>query len=63
MTIDRFLTTKAACKDFIGLVGSYFVEQGKRAFDALSAATGDSCNLACCSGGRRQRDERSPAGI
>ena len=46
MTIDRFLTTKTACKDFIGWVGSDFVEQGKRAFDALSAATGDSCNLA-----------------
>ena len=46
MTIDRFLTTKKACADFIGWVGSDFVEQGKRAFDALSAATGDSCNLA-----------------
>ena len=46
MTIDRFLTTKTACKDYIGWVGSDFVEQGKRAFDALSAATGDSCNLA-----------------
>jgi ABC-type sugar transport system substrate-binding protein len=46
MTIDRFLTTKTACADYIGWVGSNFVEQGKRAFDALSAATGDSCNLA-----------------
>src|SRR3954451_3266463 len=46
MTIDRFLTTKTACKDFIGWVGSDFVEQGKRAFDALSAASSDSCNLA-----------------
>ena len=46
MTIDRFLTTKKACTDYIGWVGSDFVEQGKRAFDALSAATGDNCNLA-----------------
>ena len=46
MTIDRFLTTKKSCTDYIGWVGSDFVEQGKRAFDALSAATGDACNLA-----------------
>ena len=41
MTIDRFLTTKTACTDYIGWVGSDFVDQGQRAFDALSAATGD----------------------
>jgi ribose transport system substrate-binding protein len=46
MTIDRFLTTKTACADYVGWVGSDFVEQGKRAFDALSAATDDNCNLA-----------------
>ena len=46
MTIDRFLTTKAACTDYIGWVGSDFVVQGQRAFDALSAATADNCNLA-----------------
>ncbi len=46
MTIDRFLTTKAACTDYVGWVGSDFVVQGQRAFDALSAATGDNCNLA-----------------
>jgi galactofuranose transport system substrate-binding protein len=46
MTIDRFLTTKKACTDYIGWVGSDFVEQGKRAFDALSKATNDHCNLA-----------------
>jgi len=46
MTIDRFLTTKTACTDYIGWVGSDFVVQGQRAFDALSAATGDTCNLA-----------------
>ena len=38
MTIDRFLTTKTACKDYIGWVGSDFVEQGKRAADAMSRA-------------------------
>ena len=46
MTIDQFLTTKTACTDYIGWVGSDFVVQGQRAFDALSAATGDECNLA-----------------
>lgn len=46
MTIDRFLTTKKACTDFVGWVGSDFVEQGNRAFDALSRVTNDSCNLA-----------------
>jgi ribose transport system substrate-binding protein len=46
MTIDRFLTTKKACADYIGWVGSDFVEQGKRAFDALSKVTNDQCNLA-----------------
>jgi ABC-type sugar transport system substrate-binding protein len=46
MTIDRLLTTKTACTDYIGWVGSDFVEQGRRAFDALSKATGDRCNLA-----------------
>ena len=46
MTIDRFLTTKTACTDYIGWVGSDFVEQGQRAADALIAATGDNCNLA-----------------
>jgi ribose transport system substrate-binding protein len=46
MTIDRFLTTKTPCVDYIGWVGSDFVIQGQRAFDALSEATGDECNLA-----------------
>ena len=34
MTIDRLLTTKTACTDYIGWIGSDFVEQGKRAADA-----------------------------
>ncbi len=46
MTIDRFLTTKTACQDYVGWVGSDFVVQGQRAFDALSTATNDDCNLA-----------------
>ncbi|GAA0266358.1 ABC transporter substrate-binding protein [Cryptosporangium japonicum] len=41
MTIDRLLTTKQPCVDYIGWIGSDFVEQGKRAADALIAATGD----------------------
>ena len=28
MTIDRLLTTKTACQDYIGWIGSDFVEQG-----------------------------------
>ncbi|EXG80608.1 ABC transporter substrate-binding protein [Cryptosporangium arvum] len=41
MTIDRLLTTKQPCVDYIGWIGSDFVEQGKRAADALIAATDD----------------------
>ncbi|QYN37023.1 ABC transporter substrate-binding protein [Pseudonocardia sp. DSM 110487] len=41
MTIDRLLTSKTACVDYIGWIGSDFVEQGKRAADALMQATGD----------------------
>jgi galactofuranose transport system substrate-binding protein len=41
MTIDRLLTSKTACVDYIGWIGSDFVEQGKRAADALVQATGD----------------------
>jgi len=41
MTIDRLLTSKQACTDYIGWIGSDFVEQGKRAADALMTATGD----------------------
>jgi ribose transport system substrate-binding protein len=46
MTIDRFLTTKTACSDYIGWVGSDFVEQGRRAAAAMIRETGDECNLA-----------------
>ena len=46
MTIDRLLTTKTACEDYIGWVGSDFVEQGKRAADAMIAATGGKGKLA-----------------
>ncbi len=46
MTIDRQLTTKTACTDFIGWVGSDFVEQGRRAADAMMAVTGDEGNVA-----------------
>lgn len=46
MTIDRLLTTKTACKDYIGWIGSDFVIQGQRAADALIAATGDQGQVA-----------------
>jgi len=46
MTIDRFLTTKQACSDYIGWVGSDFVEQGRRAAAAMIRESGDSCKLA-----------------
>jgi ribose transport system substrate-binding protein len=46
MTIDRFLTTKTACSDYIGWVGSNFVRQGQQAAAAMIRETGDNCNLA-----------------
>ena len=46
MTIDRRLTTKTACTDYIGWVGSDFVEQGRRAADAMMRVTGDEGNVA-----------------
>lgn len=46
MTIDRLLTSKEACVDYIGWIGSDFVEQGRRAADALIAATGDTGEVA-----------------
>ena len=46
MTIDRLLTTKEACVDYIGWIGSDFVEQGRRAADAMIRETGGEANLA-----------------
>jgi galactofuranose transport system substrate-binding protein len=46
MTIDRLLTTKTACTDYVGWVGSDFVEQGRRAADAMIRETGDEGNVA-----------------
>lgn len=46
MTIDRLLTTKEACVDYIGWVGSDFVEQGRRAADAMIRETGGEGNVA-----------------
>lgn len=46
MTIDRLLTTKDACVDYIGWVGSDFVEQGRRAADAMIRETGGEANVA-----------------
>ena len=44
MTIDRLLTTKEACADYIGWIGSDFVEQGRRAADAMIRETGGEAN-------------------
>ena len=49
MTIDRLLTTKTACKDYIGWIGSDFVEQGERAADAMIRATGGQGAWRSCS--------------
>jgi ribose transport system substrate-binding protein len=46
MTIDRLLTTKTPCKDYLGWIGSDFVVQGQRAADALIKATGDQGEVA-----------------
>jgi ribose transport system substrate-binding protein len=46
MTIDRLLTSKKACVDYIGWIGSDFVKQGARAADALIKATGDKGDVA-----------------
>jgi ABC-type sugar transport system substrate-binding protein len=46
MTIDRLLTSATACQDYIGWVGSNFVDQGKRAADAMIRETGDKGKLA-----------------
>ena len=46
MTIDRLLTSKTPCVDYIGWIGSDFVEQGKRAADAMITATGGTGEVA-----------------
>ena len=46
MTIDRLLTTMTACEDYIGWIGSDFVEQGRRAADAMVRETGGEGRLA-----------------
>jgi ABC-type sugar transport system substrate-binding protein len=46
MTIDRLLTSNEACVDYIGWIGSDFVEQGRRAADAMVRETGGEGRLA-----------------
>jgi ribose transport system substrate-binding protein len=46
MTIDRLLTSKTPCVDYIGWIGSDFVVQGQRAADAMIEATGDQGQVA-----------------
>ncbi len=45
LTIDRKITAKA-CSDYVAFLGSNFVEQGKRAADAMITATGGKGNVA-----------------
>jgi ABC-type sugar transport system substrate-binding protein len=45
LTIDRKINS-SACKDFLSFLGSNFVEQGKRAADAMIKATGGNAKVA-----------------
>lgn len=45
VTIDRKVTD-TACEDYLTFLGSDFVDQGKRAADALAEATGGEANVA-----------------
>jgi ribose transport system substrate-binding protein len=45
ITIDRKVTN-TACEDYLAFLGSDFVEQGKRAADALADVTGGKANVA-----------------
>jgi ribose transport system substrate-binding protein len=46
ITIDRKLSTATLCKDYVTFIGSDFVEQGKRAGEKLSTATGGTGKVA-----------------
>ncbi len=46
ITVDRKLTGPEHCKDWVTFIGSDFVEQGKRAADAMIKATGGKGNVA-----------------
>jgi len=45
LTIDRKVNA-TACKDYVAFIGSNFVDQGKRAADALNKVTGGTGNVA-----------------
>ncbi|OLR93541.1 ABC transporter substrate-binding protein [Actinokineospora bangkokensis] len=46
ITVDRKLTSATACKDYLTFIGSDFVEQGKRAGEAMAKATGGTAKVA-----------------
>jgi ribose transport system substrate-binding protein len=46
ITVDRKLTGPEHCRDYVTFIGSDFVEQGRRAADALIKATGGRGNVA-----------------
>ncbi|MEJ7705789.1 MAG: ABC transporter substrate-binding protein [Nocardioidaceae bacterium] len=60
LTIDRKITNKP-CEDYIAFLGSNFVEQGKRAADALAEATDEKANVAILLGssGNNVTDDRT----
>jgi ABC-type sugar transport system substrate-binding protein len=60
LTIDRKVTAQA-CEDYIAFLGSDFVEQGKRAADALAKATDEKGKVAILLGssGNNVTDDRT----
>ncbi|MGI8992920.1 MAG: ABC transporter substrate-binding protein [Nocardioidaceae bacterium] len=60
LTIDRKVTNQP-CSDYIAFLGSDFKEQGKRAADALAAATGEKAKVAILLGssGNNVTDDRT----
>ena len=60
LTIDRKVTNEA-CSDYIAFLGSDFLEQGKRAADAMNEATGGTANVAILLGssGNNVTDQRN----
>lgn len=46
ITVDRKLSSAAACKDYVTFIGSNFVEQGKRAGEQMKTVTGGNGKIA-----------------
>ena len=50
LTIDRLLSSKKACTDYLSFIGSDFKKQGERAADAMAKATGGKGKLVILKG-------------